>query len=102
MSLQLSQIANAEEKARRRNRQSPHLRGRCPAGQRGARRDAILRLLGPARNPMVRYATIITDDDGREVVSAIGEFEGTAPRTGPGRIVQVAKRLDRNFFSESR
>ncbi|TIP74571.1 MAG: hypothetical protein E5X53_02780 [Mesorhizobium sp.] len=26
-----------------------------------------------------RYATIITDDDGREVVSAIGEFGGAAP-----------------------
>ena len=27
-----------------------------------------------------RYATIITDDDGREVVSAIGVFEGAAPQ----------------------
>ncbi|RVB77590.1 MULTISPECIES: hypothetical protein [unclassified Mesorhizobium] len=26
-----------------------------------------------------RYATIIADDDGREVVSAIGQFEGAAP-----------------------
>ncbi|MGX7873686.1 hypothetical protein ACVDG5_013800 [Mesorhizobium sp. ORM6] len=37
-----------------------------------------------------RYATIITDDDGREVVSAIGEFEGAAPRARLGRIELVA------------
>ncbi len=35
-----------------------------------------------------RYATIITDDDGREVVSAIGQFEGAAPMR-PGRFEQV-------------
>lgn len=39
---------------------------------------------------MVRYATIITDDDGREVVSAIGEFEGAAPQPRLGRVEQVA------------
>lgn len=39
---------------------------------------------------MVRYATIITDDDGREVVSAIGEFEGAAPQARLGLIEQVA------------
>ncbi|MCZ8546898.1 hypothetical protein OOJ09_22150 [Mesorhizobium qingshengii] len=37
-----------------------------------------------------RYATIITDDDGREIVSAIGEFEGAAPRPRLGRVEQVA------------
>ncbi|ESW88767.1 MULTISPECIES: hypothetical protein [unclassified Mesorhizobium] len=37
-----------------------------------------------------RYATIITDDDGREVVSAIGEFAGTAPYARHGRFEQVA------------
>ena len=37
-----------------------------------------------------RYATIITDDDGREVVSAIGEFEGAAPWPRLGRVEQVA------------
>ncbi len=36
-----------------------------------------------------RYATIITDDDGREVVSAIGVFEGAAPQARVGRIEQV-------------
>ncbi|MER8486259.1 hypothetical protein [Mesorhizobium sp. M1322] len=36
-----------------------------------------------------RYATIITDDDGREVVSAIGEFEG-APDARHGRVEPVA------------
>ncbi|RWH73257.1 MAG: hypothetical protein EOQ86_28480 [Mesorhizobium sp.] len=36
-----------------------------------------------------RYATIITDDDGREVVSAIGEFEG-APDARHGRFEPVA------------
>lgn len=39
---------------------------------------------------MVRYATIITDDDGREVVSDIGEFEGAAPQARHGLIEQVA------------
>ncbi|MER8863230.1 hypothetical protein NKI19_05845 [Mesorhizobium sp. M0751] len=37
-----------------------------------------------------RYATIITDDDGREVVSAIGEFAGAAPYARHGRFEQVA------------
>lgn len=37
-----------------------------------------------------RYATIITDDDGREIVSAIGEFEGVAPRPRLGRVELVA------------
>ncbi|PAQ04088.1 hypothetical protein LRP31_16110 [Mesorhizobium mediterraneum] len=35
-----------------------------------------------------RYATIITDDDGREVVSAIGQFEGAAP-VRHGRVEHV-------------
>ncbi|MFA6157516.1 hypothetical protein [Mesorhizobium sp.] len=39
---------------------------------------------------MPRYATIITGDDGHEVVSAIGEFEGAAPRPRLGRVEQVA------------
>ena len=42
---------------------------------------------------MVRYATIITGDDGREVVSAIGEFEGAAPRARLGRVEQVPARV---------
>lgn len=37
-----------------------------------------------------RYATIITDDDGRDIVSAIGEFEGAAPQARLGRIEPVA------------
>jgi hypothetical protein len=37
-----------------------------------------------------RYATIITDDDGREVVSAIAIFEGTAPQARIGHIEPVA------------
>ncbi|WP_032900288.1 hypothetical protein [Mesorhizobium ciceri] len=39
---------------------------------------------------MYRYATIITDDDGQEIVSAIGEFEGAAPQPRLGRVEQVA------------
>ena len=39
---------------------------------------------------MTRYATIITDADGQEIVSAIGEFEGTAPQPRLGRVEQVA------------
>ncbi|TGQ28726.1 hypothetical protein [Mesorhizobium sp. M00.F.Ca.ET.216.01.1.1] len=38
----------------------------------------------------VRYASIITDDDGREVVSAIGAFEGAAPQARAGRFEPVA------------
>lgn len=37
-----------------------------------------------------RYATIITDADGREVVSGIGEFEGAAPDPGAGRVEAVS------------
>ncbi|BAB49069.1 hypothetical protein [Mesorhizobium japonicum] len=37
-----------------------------------------------------RYATIITDDDGREIVSAIGEFEGAPPQVRLGRVEPVA------------
>ena len=37
-----------------------------------------------------RYATIITGDDGREVVSAIAIFESTAPQPRIGRIEPVA------------
>ncbi|RWE56022.1 MAG: hypothetical protein EOS25_31050 [Mesorhizobium sp.] len=36
-----------------------------------------------------RYATIIIDDDGREVVSAIGQFEGV-PDARRGRVEPVA------------
>lgn len=39
---------------------------------------------------MPRYATIIIDDDGREVVSAIGEFEGACREPGFGRAEAVA------------
>ena len=39
---------------------------------------------------MPRYATIIIDDDGREVVSAIGEFEGACREPGFGRAAVVA------------
>ncbi|BAV46439.1 hypothetical protein MesoLj113a_34710 [Mesorhizobium sp. 113-1-2] len=37
-----------------------------------------------------RYATIITDDDGAEIVSAIGAFEGAAPQPRLGRVELVA------------
>jgi len=37
-----------------------------------------------------RYATIITDDEGREIVSAIGAFEGAAPQPRLGRVELVA------------
>ncbi|MCV3209272.1 hypothetical protein OHD62_23645 [Mesorhizobium sp. YC-39] len=36
-----------------------------------------------------RYATIITDDDGREVVSAIGQFEGAVPKGRVGHFEAV-------------
>ncbi|UDL89485.1 hypothetical protein LGH82_31270 [Mesorhizobium sp. PAMC28654] len=36
-----------------------------------------------------RYATIITDDDGREVVSGIGQFEGATPELPAGRVEAV-------------
>ncbi|WP_421917341.1 hypothetical protein [Mesorhizobium sp.] len=36
-----------------------------------------------------RYATIITGDDGREVVSAIGLFAGAAPDVSAGRVEAV-------------
>ncbi|RWO70293.1 MAG: hypothetical protein EOS17_11420 [Mesorhizobium sp.] len=63
----------------------------------------------------VPHATIITDDDGQEIVSAIGEFEGTAPQPRLGRVEQVAPGAKigmvrdavggfdrfRNFFSEN-
>jgi len=39
---------------------------------------------------MPRYATIITDDEGREIVSAIGAFEGAAPQPRLGRVELVA------------
>ncbi|MER9348638.1 hypothetical protein [Mesorhizobium sp. M0227] len=64
---------------------------------------------------MTRYATIITDADDQEIVSAIGEFEGAAPQPGLGRVEQVAPSVKigmvrdaaggfdriRNFFSEN-
>ncbi|MEI9431335.1 hypothetical protein [Mesorhizobium sp. Cs1299R1N3] len=45
---------------------------------------------------MTRYATIITGDDGLEVVSAIGEFEGAAPRARLGRVEAVAPGMVRD------
>ncbi|MDX8520879.1 hypothetical protein [Mesorhizobium dulcispinae] len=39
---------------------------------------------------MPRYATIITGDDGAEIVSAIGEFEGAHLPRRAGRVEQVA------------
>ncbi|AZO06657.1 MULTISPECIES: hypothetical protein [unclassified Mesorhizobium] len=39
---------------------------------------------------MPRYATIITADDGAEIVSAIGAFEGADPPRRTGRVEQVA------------
>ncbi|MDX8526311.1 hypothetical protein RFM68_17565 [Mesorhizobium sp. MSK_1335] len=39
---------------------------------------------------MPRYATIITADDGAEIVSAIGEFEGASLPRRNGRVEQVA------------
>ncbi|ADV15062.1 hypothetical protein EN962_07235 [Mesorhizobium sp. M7A.F.Ca.CA.001.09.2.1] len=43
---------------------------------------------------MTRYATVITDADGREIVSAIGEFAGTAPHPHLGRGEQVASGVE--------
>jgi len=39
---------------------------------------------------MPRYATIITADDGAEIVSSIGEFEGASLPLRSGRVEQVA------------
>ncbi|CDX27264.1 conserved hypothetical protein [Mesorhizobium sp. ORS 3324] len=39
---------------------------------------------------MPRYATIITGDDGAEIVSAIGEFESSGLPRRAGRVEQVA------------
>ncbi len=39
---------------------------------------------------MPRYATIVTADDGAEIVSAIAEFEGASLPLSSGRIEQVA------------
>ncbi|MER8487576.1 hypothetical protein NKI51_16730 [Mesorhizobium australicum] len=38
---------------------------------------------------MPRYASIITGDDGREIVSAIGEFEGAGPVARLGQVEEV-------------
>ncbi|AGB45620.1 hypothetical protein Mesau_03252 [Mesorhizobium australicum WSM2073] len=38
---------------------------------------------------MPRYASIITGDDGREIVSAIGEFEGAGPVARLGRVEAI-------------
>jgi len=43
-----------------------------------------------AEAQMPRYATIITADDGAEIVSAIGEFEGSSLPRSSGRVEQVA------------
>jgi hypothetical protein len=37
-----------------------------------------------------RYANIITDDDGQEIVSNIGQFEGGPPNIRTGKVEQVA------------
>lgn len=37
-----------------------------------------------------RYATIITDDDGNEVVSSIAQHEGPPPNPTNGRVQKVA------------
>ncbi|WP_292137918.1 hypothetical protein [Mesorhizobium sp.] len=37
-----------------------------------------------------RYATIITDDAGQDIVSTIGQFEGAAPQVRNGTVEQVA------------
>jgi hypothetical protein len=42
------------------------------------------------RGSMPRYATIITADDGAEIVSAIGAYEGADPPRRTGRVEQVA------------
>lgn len=39
---------------------------------------------------MPRYATIITADDGAEIVSAIGEFEGVSLPCRSGHVEEVA------------
>jgi len=39
---------------------------------------------------MPRYATIITADDGAEIVSAVGEFEGASLPRRSGRVEEVA------------
>lgn len=39
---------------------------------------------------MPRYAAIITADDGAEIVSAVGAFEGADPPRRTGRVEQVA------------
>ena len=39
---------------------------------------------------MPRYATIITGDDGAEIVSAIGEFESSGLPRGAGHVEEVA------------
>ncbi|MEZ2329930.1 hypothetical protein AB6802_09415 [Mesorhizobium sp. RCC_202] len=38
---------------------------------------------------MPRYATLITTDDGAEIVSAIGEFESSGPLHRAGRVEEV-------------
>jgi hypothetical protein len=42
---------------------------------------------------MPRYATIITADDGAEIVSAIGEFESASLPQTSGHVEQVAPRV---------
>ncbi|MER8455838.1 hypothetical protein NKH24_06825 [Mesorhizobium sp. M1300] len=37
-----------------------------------------------------RYATIIENEDGQEIVSTIGQFEGGPPRVRSGTVEQVA------------
>ena len=39
---------------------------------------------------MPRYATLITGDDGAEIVSAIGEFESSGPPRRAGSVEEIA------------
>lgn len=61
------------------------------SGNAGAKeRGLSSRAPKPNESNMPRYATLITGDDGHDIVSAIGEFEGAHLPRGIGRIEQVA------------
>jgi len=53
-------------------------------------RDGTRRFQHLPEARMPRYATIITADDGAEIVSAIGEFESASLQQRSGRVEQVA------------
>jgi len=55
-----------------------------------AERDGMRRFQHLPEARMPRYATIITADDGAEIVSAIGEFESASLPQRSGRVEQVA------------